>query len=126
MWAYSIPMTSRTPQDLDVPDADSRTVIGPGTNLKLAIAISLGTVIAWGGWVTSELSTIKTVTIANSNSQAAVSIEVKLLTQRVDSLEQRGSSPMQSLQKSVDKISEELRVHEAMTKQRLGKDESKP
>lgn len=125
MSADTLVMTIRS-QDLDVPDNESRTVIGPGTNVKLAVTISLASVIAWGGWVTSELSTIKTVAIANSNSHAAVATKVELLTQRVDNIEQRGSTPMQLLQKSVDKLSEELRVHEAMTEQRINGKAEKP
>lgn len=118
MWAASLEMMPKTSQDQDVPDSETRTTIGPGTNIKLALTIALSGVIAWGGWVTSELNTIKSVSLSNSNSHAIVTTKVELLGQRVDSLEQRGSVPMQMLQKSVDKLAEELRVHEAMTEQR--------
>lgn len=118
MWAYSIPMTSRTPQDLDVPDAENRTTIGPGTNVKLALFFALSGVLAWGGWVTSELSTIKNASLNSANSQSAVAMKVELHGQRLDNLELRGSTPMQSLQRSVDKLAEELRVHEAKTELR--------
>lgn len=110
----------------DVPDREEATVIGPNTNVKLALTIALGSVIAWGGWVTSELNTIKTASLNNSNSHTVVSTKVELLNQRVENLEQRGSVPMQMLQKAVDKLAEELRVHEAMTEQRSAVTKGQP
>lgn len=94
------------------PDPENRTTIGPGTNIKLAFLVTIAGVIAWGGWVTSELNTIKSVALVNATSQASMSTKIELLSQRVENLEQRGSMPMQILQKALDKLAEELRVHE--------------
>lgn len=100
--------------------------IGPSTNVKLGLVISIAVGLTWVGWVTSELNTIKNALVARSAALDTIQTEVKLMERRMEDLEQRGSKPMQDLQKSVDKISEELRVHELITKQFINSSQTKP
>lgn len=106
-------MNQKSLEEKEPSDTDERTVIGPATNIKLVVVIALAGVLSWGGWVTSELSTIKAAAMSGAASHTSLTVKVELLSQRVDAIEARGSVPMQMLQKSVDKLAEELRLHEA-------------
>lgn len=79
----------------------------------------------WVGWVTNELNTIKAAMVGKNDTIRGVEITMKILERRMDDLETRGSKPMQELQRSVDHVAEELRVHEATSRRLLNQNEGK-
>lgn len=104
--------------DLETADEEDRTAIGPSTNVRLGLVIVIASGLAWIGWVTSELNTIKT-SLGRLDTIGAIQGELKGISTRVENIERRGSDPMQLLQKTVDKLAEDLRVHQAMTEKAL-------
>lgn len=90
---------------------DAATTISEKTAFTWPIMIGVASVLLWGGWVTSELNTIKSTMLRS----AVIEPEVRNLSARMEMLEKRGSEPLQALQHSVDKMAEELRVHQVMT-----------
>lgn len=109
-------MTEKTNDVKTTEEADdSKTIIGLGTGVRIQLVLGLAAGLAWGGWVTSELNTIKTALVSKTAGMDGLQGDMKALKFQVDLLEKRGSEPMQQIQKSVDKLAEELRVHQATT-----------
>ena len=93
-------------------------VIGENTALRLGFVIALlgltlgGLIVTiwWAATLTSDVNTIKTQ-LVKLGSIETMSQEIRFLTARVDSLEKRGSEPLQAMQKEMDRLAEQIRVH---------------
>lgn len=98
---------------------DMPITIGPKTRVSLVTVIAIAGGLAWVGWVTSELNTIKSSTVSSMERYAQIYTEVKLLTARVETLEKVGSLPLKEMKGSMDSIQRELERHEAKDEERL-------
>lgn len=80
----------------------NEATIGPESNVKLGLVIGIAAGLAWVGWVTSELNTIK--------SSLGKIAAVDSLSLRIDSIDKYGSKAVQELQKDVALISRNLEI----------------
>jgi hypothetical protein len=109
----------KPPTDTDDEKSETLTLpIGTNTPMKIGLAISLGFVVWWAAQLQSDVGTIKQ-SLTKLDSIQIMQGQLSSLTARVEALERRGSEPMQSLQKQVDKLGEELRVHDATTRGKM-------
>ena len=109
------------PHNLEEPEAGKTheiEILGPSTPVRIGAVVMIAAAVWWGATLTGDVSTIK-IALIKLNALETVQGEIKGLVQRLDILERRGSDPMQALQKSLDKVSEDLRMHEALDDKRM-------
>lgn len=105
------------PPNPEKEEPDTGNEITPTTKVPVSwlISIAAAVVSMWLVWVTNELNTIKASLLSRSANDKTIEVNLRLLESKVADLESRGSKPMQDLQKAVDKIAEELRIHQVQT-----------
>lgn len=101
---------------------NEQTVIGSNSAIRVGVVVLMLSVAVWGATLTSDVNTIKS-SMFRLNSIDSLTAKIDLLAARLDSLEKRGSDPMQQLQKSMDQLSADLKMHVMTT---VKKDEPKP
>lgn len=110
-------------QQFEEPDSGriAGNEITPSTKVPVSwlMSIAAAVVSMWLVWVTNELNTIKASLFSRSANDKTIEVSLRLLESKVADLESRGSKPMQDLQKAVDKIAEELRIHQVQTERYL-------
>lgn len=107
-------MTRDTTHEIE----DMPITIGPKTRVSLVTVIAIAGGLAWVGWVTSELNTIKSSTVSSMERYTQIYTEVKLLTARVETLERVGSVPLKEMKVGMDQLQRELEKHEAKDEER--------
>lgn len=90
---------------------EDQTTIGAGSNVKLGFVIGLAAGLAWVGWVTSELNTIKS-SLTKING-------IELLSARVDSIDANGSKALRDLQKEMLTMSKNIEVYMTENERRM-------
>ena len=93
---------------------ERETIIGMGTAVRVGVLLTIVSVVWWGATLTSDVNTIKSALVRLNNVDVLFT-RMELLSTRFDTLEKRGSEPMQALQKSVDKIANDLETHIKIT-----------
>lgn len=109
--------------ELDTIAEDRPLVVGPktvavplyavGALFAFLVTATIGggvPLVIWGAKMSSDVSTIKS-SILRLNEIDTIKASISALQVQVNSIERRGSEPMQTMQRSLDKLAEDLRVH---------------
>ena len=99
---------------------ETESVIGQNSAVRVGLVVVLLGVAWWGATLTADVNTIKN-SMVRLNAIDTIAARMDTLSSRMDSLEKRGSDPVQALQKSVDKIAQELQLHCLTDQQPKGK-----
>lgn len=89
---------------------DEENVIGSNSAVRVGLVVVLLGVAWWGATLTADVNTIKN-SMVRLNAIDTIAARMDTLNSRMDTLEKRGSDPVQNLQKSLDKLAQDLQLH---------------